>query len=114
MATIGRGVYAEAVHEFFEGVRTYDAARACAVLADDAELHGLLGEASDKAGIQALLEPMLAPSLQRPSFTIMDISGDGNVVTLKVSVSGRFGSGAKRQTWQILHLKGVIHHIVVS
>lgn len=114
MATIGKGVYATAVHEFFDGVRSYDVPRALAVLADDADIQSPWGTARGKDAIQALLEPIVAPSMDRPSFTIADISGDGHVTTLAVSVSGRFGKAPVRQTWRVLHLHGRVHHVVIE
>lgn len=116
MATIGRGLYAEAVHEFFEGIRSYDVPRAMAVLADDADMQSPWNEGTltGKDAIQAVFEELLGDAGDRPSFTIRDISGDGNVVTLLVSVSGRFGKAPKTMTFRLLHLKGIIHHIVVA
>ncbi len=114
MATIGRGVYAQAAHEFFDALRAYDAAGAAAALADDAELASPWGSAEGKEAIEALLADWVKPSLDRPSYTIADIQGDGNVTTLKVSVSGRFGSKASMHSWRLLVLKGKVHHIVIS
>lgn len=114
MATVGRGIYAEAVHEFFDGLRSYDVARAVAVLAEDADLSSPWGQATGKEAIEAIFAPLLAPSMERPSFTIIDIAGDGSVTRLQVSMSGRFGRAPKRQTWKLLHLHGKIHHVVIQ
>lgn len=114
MATIGKGIYAQAVHDFFDGVRSYDVERALAVLADDADFHSPWGEARGKEAIEAILADLVAPSMERPSFTISDIAGDGNVIKLSVSMSGRFGRAPTRQVWRILHLNGKIHHVVIQ
>jgi hypothetical protein len=114
MATVGRGVYATAVHEFFDGLRSYDVPRAVAVLAPDADMQSPWGAAKDAAGIEAILTKLVAPSMERPSFTIANISGDGSVTNLEVSTSGRFGKGAIKQSWRILHLHGKVHHIVIA
>lgn len=116
MATIGRGLYAESVHEFFEGVRSYDVDRAVAVLAEDADMQSPwnAGTVTGKDAIAEVLHSIVDDAATRPSFTIQDISGDGNLVQLKVSVSGRFGRAAKVHTFRLLHLKGLIHHIVIA
>lgn len=114
MATIGRGIYAQAVHDFFDGVRSYDVERAVGTLADDADLQSPWGTVRGRDAIKEVLEALLAPSLERPSFTIRDIRGDGNVTTLEVSMSGRFGKAATPQTWRLLHLHGAIHHVVIQ
>lgn len=114
MATIGKGVYAQAVHDFFDGVRSYDVARAVSVLADDADFQSPWGTVRGKAAIEEILTKLVEPSMERPSFTIGDISGDGHVTTLKVSMSGRFGKAPVRQTWKVLHLHGTVHHVVIQ
>ena len=114
MATIGKGVYATAVHAFFDGIRNYDLPSALAVLADDADLQSPWGNARGKDAIQSVLGPLVAPSMRRPSFTIADLSGDGHVTTLSVSMSGRFGKAPVRQAWRVLHLHGKVHHIVID
>ncbi len=116
MATIGRGLYAEAVHEFFDGLRSYDVDRAVAVLADDADLQSPWNEGTltGKDAIKAVLTTVLTNPETRPSFTIQDISGDGHIVKLAVSVSGRFGKSARLHMFHILHLQGVIHQVVIQ
>ncbi len=116
MATIGRGLYAEAVHEFFEGVRSYDVERAVAVLADDADFQSPWnqGVLTGKDAIKGVLETVLTAPETRPSFTIQDISGDGHIVTLKVSVSGRFGKAPRIHLFRILHLQGAIHQVIIQ
>ncbi len=116
MATIGQGVFPHAVHEFFEGIRTYDVDRALAVLADDTDFQSPWnkGVATGKDAIRTILEATLAPSVERPSFTISDLAGDGNLTTLTVSVSGRFGKGAKLHKFHFLSLKGLIHQVVIA
>jgi len=114
MATVGKGVYARTVHTFFDALRSYDAATAASVFADDVDVHTPWGQAHGKEAAAKLLTNLVAPSLERPSFTIRDIAGDGNVTTLQVSVSGRFGQAARVQTWRILHLQGRIHQLVMA
>jgi ketosteroid isomerase-like protein len=116
MATIGGGLYAEAVHEFFEGIRSYDVPRAMAVVAADADLQSPwnAGTVTGKDNVAAVFETLLSNAEKRPSFSIRDIRGDGNLVALEVSISGRFGQAPQIRTFRLLHLKGVIHHIVVA
>ena len=114
MATVGKGVYARTVHTFFDALRSYDVDTAATVFADDVDMQTPWGQAHGKEAAAQLLGKLVAPSLDRPSFTIRDIAGDGNVTTLQVSVSGRFGQAARVQTWRILHLQGRIHQIVMA
>ncbi len=116
MATVGRGVYAQAVHEFFEGIRTYDVERAAAVLADDAEWTSpwTQGTVEGQEAVKAALEGLLGDAAKRPSFTIVDVAGDGHLTTLTVSVSGRFGKAPRRHRFRILNLKGKVHQVVVD
>ncbi len=114
MATIGRGIYAETVHRFFEGIRTYDVDAAVAELADDADLFSPWGNATGKDAIADVLRPVLEDPKTRPSFTIQDIAGDGHVVKLQVSISGRFGRAAKVHEFKLLHLKGIIHQVIIA
>lgn len=116
MATIGGSLYATAVHEFFDGLRSYDAERACAVLADDADLQSPWnqGVLQGKEAIQEFLASLLSDPVGRPSFTITNIRGDGHLVHLDVSMSRRFGSRPIPLRLSCLHLKGIIHHIVIE
>ena len=116
MATVGRGVFAQAVHEFFEGIRTYDVDRAVAVLAEDADFQSPWndGVATGRDPVREILKRLLEDAATRPSFTIIDIAGDGSLVTLTVSVSGRFGKAARPHLFRILHLKGQVHQVVVQ
>lgn len=116
MATVGRGVFAQAVHEFFEGIRTFDVDRAVAVLAEDADLQSPWndGVAAGRDQVREVLQRVLGDPVTRPSFTIIDISGDGSLVTLLVSVSGRFGRAAAPHRFRILHLKGQVHQVVIQ
>lgn len=116
MATVGRGVFAQAVHEFFEGIRTYDVDRAVAVLAEDADLQSPWndGVVSGRDAVRGVLAGVLEDAVNRPSFTIMDVAGDGNLTMLTVSVSGRFGKGARRHLFRILHLKGQVHQVAIQ
>lgn len=115
MATIGGSLYANAVHEFFDGLRSYDAERACAVLAHDADLqspwnHGVL---TGKEAIQEVLAGLVASPATRPSFTIQDIRGDGSIVHLDVSMSQRFGGGPVPLRISCVHVQGVVHQVVI-
>ncbi len=116
MATIGGSLYASAVHEFFDGLRSYDAERACAVLADDADFQSPwnAGTLQGKDAIQEVLDALVSDPVKRPSFTITDIRGDGHLVHLDVSMSGRFGNRPVPIRISCLHLKGLIHHIVIA
>lgn len=116
MATIGRELYATAVHEFFDGLRSYDVPRAVAALADDADFASPWneGKITGKEAITACLEGLVGDAKTRPSFSISDISGDGQIVRLKVSVSGRFGATPTMRTFHCLHLKGKVHQVVIE
>ena len=116
MATIGGSLYAGPVHVFFDALRSYDAAGACAVLADDADLHSPWNEGTltGKEEIQALLEKVLGDPKTRPSFTIQDIRGDGHIVKLDVSMSNRFGRAPVPIRISVLHLQGKVHHVVIE
>src|SRR5688572_19515123 len=112
MVTIGRGVLDPAVHELFEGLRTYDPARAAKVLAADADWEApWTGKATGRDAIQKALEGWLKDPQRRPSFSIVDIEGDGAVTRLRVSVSGRFGQAPQPVVLHILCLKHVVHHV---
>lgn len=114
MATIGGNLYAEPVHTFFEALGNYDAAAACSVLADDADLvspwnaKALTG----RAEIEELFTGILSDPKRRPSFTIQDIRGDGHIVRLDVSISGRFGMAPQNARISCLHLHDKIHHVI--
>ncbi len=116
MATIGGSLYADAVHTFFDGLRSYDVERACSVLADDADLQSPWndGVLTGRDAIQDVLGRLVGNPATRPSFTIQDIRGDGNLVHLDVRMSGRFGHGATPVRISCLHLKGVIHHVMIE
>lgn len=112
MVTIGRGLLDSAVFEFFEGVRTYDAKRAAAVLAEDADFQSpWTGHITGKPAIEAFLKSWLTDAAKRPSFSIIDIAGDGAVARLKVSLSGRFGKQPEHHDVAILCLKHVVHQV---
>ena len=114
MVTIRPGsVLDPAVHELFEGLRTYDAARAAKVLAEDADWEWDGGKLVGKKAIQEFLTGWLKDPQQRPSFSIIDVAGDGAVVRLTLSVSGRFGKAPQRVVMHLLCLKHVIHHVKV-
>lgn len=112
MVTVGRGVLDPAVHEFFDGVRSYDAKRAAAVLADDADFESpWSGRLTGKAAIEAFLKAWLADAQKRPTFSIIDLRGDGAVTRMKVSVSGRFGKAPEHYNLEALCLQHKVHHV---
>jgi hypothetical protein len=112
MVTIRPGsVLDPAVHELFEGLRTYDAARAAKVLAPDAEWEWEGGKMVGKPAIEQFLAGWLKDPKQRPSFSIIDVAGDGAVIRLTLSVSGRFGQAPQRVVMHALCLKHVVHHV---
>lgn len=115
MVTIGRGLLDSAVHEFFDAVRSYDANRACAVLADDADFDSpWSGPVTGKANIEAFLKTWLSDPVKRPTFTIIDVAGDGAVARLRISISGRFGKAPEHYDLQVLCLKHIVHHVKFS
>ncbi|MFO1532119.1 MAG: nuclear transport factor 2 family protein [Thermoplasmatota archaeon] len=110
MVTIGRGLHAS-VHEFFEGVRSYDPKRAVAVLADDVDFDSpWSGHLHGKAAVEAFLKTWLGDAKTRPSITISDVAGDGAVSRLKVSVSGRFGKAPELYWLNVLRVQSLVHH----
>lgn len=112
MVTIGRGVLQPPVHEFFEGLRSYDVLRAVKPLADDADFESpWSGRITGKAAIEQFLAGWLKDAVKRPSFSIIDVAGDGTVTRLKLSVSGRFGEAPRRVVVHALGLKGKLHHV---
>lgn len=116
MATVGGNLYATPVFTFFDALRSYDVETACSVLAEDADLHSPWndGVLTGKEGIQGLLEKVLGDAKTRPSFTIDDIRGDGNIIKLDVSMSNRFGRAPEPIRISCLHLHGLIHHVVIE
>jgi hypothetical protein len=115
MVTIGRGVLDPAVHELFEGLRCYDPARAAKVLAADADWESpwSSGRLVGKPAIEQFLSGWLKDPQKRPSFSIVDVAGDGAVTRLHLSVSGRFGKAPEHVVLHILCLKHVVHHVKV-
>lgn len=115
MATVGRGVLDPAVFELFEGLRTYDAARAAKVLAEDVDWESPWtgGKLTGRAAVEQALSAWLKDPQRRPSFSIVDVEGDGAVLRLRLSVSGRFGKAPERLTMHVLCLKHVVHHVRV-
>jgi hypothetical protein len=111
MVTVGRGILDPAVYELFEGLRTYDAARAAKTLAADAEFQSPWsgGRLVGRAVVEAHLKAWLGNPQARPSLSIRDVEGDGAVTRLRISVSGRFGAGAQRATLAVLCLQHVVH-----
>lgn len=112
MVTIGRGQLDPAVHDVFEGLRSYDVARAVKPLADDVDFESpWSGRLAGKAAVQRFLEGWLKDAQKRPSFSIVDVEGDGAVTRMRLSVSGRFGKAPERLTMHALCLKHVVHHV---
>lgn len=112
MVTIGRGVLAPAVHEFFEGLRSYDVARAVKPLAPDVDFESpWTGKLTGKDKVEAFLMTWLKDPVKRPSLSIRDAEGDGTVMRLKLSISGRFGQAPQHVTLHALCLQGVLHHV---
>lgn len=113
MVTIGRGLHTS-VHEFFEGLRTYDPKRAVAVLDDQADFDSpWSGHLHGKAAIEAFLKTWLADAKSRPSFTISDVAGDGALARLKVSVSGRFGKAPELVHMHVLRVQQKVHQVQI-
>ncbi len=112
MATIGRGVMDETVFSFFEGMRTYDAEAATAAFVDDAEFESpwtdkLVG----REAIQAFFAQWLSDPVKRPTFSIIDVDGDGSITRLTLSVSHRFGAAPQRVRFDVLVLRGKIYQV---
>lgn len=113
VATIGTHQLDKAVFEFFDAVRSYDAARAAKVLADDADFESPWsgGRLTGRAAVEVHLKQWLGDPKTRPSLTIRDIAGDGAVTRLQVSVSGRFGQAPRLVRMDVLCLKHVVHQV---
>lgn len=112
MVTIGRGVLAPAAHEFFEGIRNYDVARAAKVLAADVDFDSpWSGHLTGKAAVEAFLTGWLKDPKKRPSLSIIDVAGDGAVTRLTLSVSGRFGEAPQRIMLNALVLRQLLHQV---
>ncbi|HUR62359.1 MAG TPA: nuclear transport factor 2 family protein [Candidatus Thermoplasmatota archaeon] len=116
MVTVGKGVLDTAVAEFFEGLRSYDAARAAKVLAPDVDFQTPWsgGPLRGRAAVEAHLKAWLGNAQARPTMTIRDVEGDGAVSRLRISVSGRFGAAAQRGTLAVLCLQHTIHQAVLT
>jgi len=113
MVTVGRGLDV-CVHELFDGIRSYDAKRAAAVLADDADFTSpWSGALHGKTAIEAWLKQWLGDAKTRPSFTISDLSANGPLTRLFVSVSGRFGKAPEHVVFHILRVQHVVHQVQV-
>jgi hypothetical protein len=114
MVTIGRGVLDPAVNELVEGLRTYDPAKAAKVLAADVDWDApWSGKLTGREAVQKFLEGWLKDPQKRPSFSIVDVAGDGAVTRLTMSVSGRFGQAPQRVVFHLLCLKHVVHQLKV-
>ena len=112
MVTIGRGILDPAVHDFFEGLRSYDVARALKPLAADVDFESpWSGKLLGKPAVEQFLTKWLKDPQTRPSLSIMDVEGDGTVTRLKLSISGRFGKAPEHVTLHALVLKHVVHHV---
>lgn len=112
MATVGRGLLTRESHEFFDGVRSYDAARACKVLADNVRFDSpWSGPLSGKAAVESFLAGWLKDAVKRPSFTMRDVSGDGALVHMLVSVSRRFGEAPTLLRLSMVSVQGKLHDV---
>lgn len=112
MVTIGRGILDPAVHDFFEGLRSYDVARALKPLAADVDFESPWSpKLTGKAAVEQFLTGWLKDPQKRPSLSIMDVEGDGTVTRLKLSISGRFGQAPEHVTLHALVLQHVLHHV---
>lgn len=113
MATIGTTAYPEVVHEFFEGHRTYDMARIEKTLHDRVLYQLPVRQFQGKEATMGGLTTLFEDTVNRPSFTIRNMSGGGNHVTLDVMMSGRFGGNGKLATMDLIVSQGQIHQAVV-
>lgn len=115
MATIGSAQLDKAVFEFFDAVRSYDAKRAAAVLAPDADFESpwSAGKLTGRDVIESHLKSFLGDPKTRPTFTITDIRGGGSVVHLAINVSGRLGKEGRPMTMDALCLKHQLHHVAI-
>ncbi len=115
MVTVGEGVLEEEAFAAFESLRTFDAEGVAQQLHEGCTLHGgwLEVPLEGREAIQAYLAELLGDPVKRPSFSLLDASGDGSVTRLALSVSGRFGKAPQKVRVDILSLKGAIHQIVV-
>src|SRR5688572_18606500 len=116
MATVGRGILQKPAFDLFDAMRSYDAKKAAAQLADDAVWRSPWsgGELQGRAAIEAHLQAWLSDPKSRPSLTIADIAGDGTVVRLAISVSGRFGQQPQNVQMTMVCVKGKVHQVVVA
>jgi ketosteroid isomerase-like protein len=116
MTTVGRGILQKPAFDLFDAMRSYDAKKAAAQLADDAVWRSPWsgGEVSGKAAIEAHLQAWLGDPKARPSLTIADIAGDGTVIRLTLSVSGRFGQAPQLVQMAMVVVKGQIHQVIIS
>lgn len=116
MVTIGRDVLDESVFELFEGIRTFDAERATAVLADDVDWRDPWGEAPlrNRAAVLDHLKQILDDPVTRRSWTIRGITGDSTITHMTCNTSGRFGDRPQKVKVSTLCLKGVIHQVVIQ
>jgi ketosteroid isomerase-like protein len=115
MATVGRGLLTKESHEFFDAVRSYDATRACKVLADDIQFDSpWSGPVAGKPAVESFLTGWLKDAVKRPSFTMRDVSGDGALVHMLVSVSGRFGEAPRLLRFSMVSVQGKLHDVQVS
>lgn len=113
MATIGRGILRSEVFDLFDAMRSYDVPRAAKALAADADWESPYAERflTGRPAIEAHLKQWLGDAKTRPSLTMQDVSGDGNVARLRVSVSNRFGRAPDSMTMHVLALNGTVHHV---
>jgi ketosteroid isomerase-like protein len=112
MVTIGSARLDRAAHEFYDAMRSYDAKRAAASMTDNATfVSPWSGRVAGRGDVEKFLQTWLGDAKARPSFAIADISGDGALTHLKLSVSGRFGQAPQRMGLDILCLQHKVHHV---
>jgi ketosteroid isomerase-like protein len=114
MPTLGR-VVDPAVHDFYDALRSYDAARAAKNLAEDADFESPWhGKLHGRAAIESALKAWLGDAKTRPSLSISDVSGERAITHLKLSVSGRFGKAPEPVRMSVLCLQHVIHQVSIQ
>ncbi len=115
MTTVGRGLNAQ-VFEFFEGLRTFDAARAAAVLSEDAtvQLPWHEGTLQGREAAEAFLKEFLGDAVGRPSLSIVAAKGEGGLVEMTLSESGRFGRDSRLRHLRAVAVQGALHHVEMA
>ncbi len=115
MATIGDGILESEAFGFYDAMRSYDAATAAGMLAEDAHFESpWAGKLDGKEAIQEHLEGWLTDAVNRPSFSIRNVNGSNGCVNLEVSVSGRFGRAPKAMTLRMVCHRGNVQQVVLE